>query len=361
MANFNYADFQKYNLFRKPSWRFDRVLQMVDRHPTPGRCAKRDDEFIKKARNFVLRWRGYDDAKEREHELYEEFGGLYFAYEIYERTDEMPETALIMQSRLLARQTPEQVAEAMRCSVDTVEWYERLFFNISDRLDARDWITQHVLLPAAMRSINHNQASDDDDYGILPFKDSTVARPFLDGTLKMFAYFGGTFVVDVLISGFEAGKPCVNQESVAQWFDQGWATTVRRRSHQASMQFEINKYNVMELFAVHTRIIEIERSADSQENQRTTTERHIKAMMDDIPWAVGEDGEKLMAGTEVGMYDEMAAELRDDELLQVSTKRTPDGLKKEMEMLALPAPVKKPMRLGGVKGDELLPPDGDKK
>lgn len=292
-----HEEFEKYNLFRKPDWRIERVLHMLDRYPSPGRCTWRDDEFVKKARKFVSGWRACADLEERRAKLFQDNKGLFFAYQLYENAEEEPEQLYYMQARLLARQTPQEIAAAIGTHPETVEWYERIFFNICDRLDNRDWVTKHVLMPAFTKNQIGVSKSTLDDEPVKPFTDSTVAKPFMDATLKLFAYFGGKYVVDSLIAGFESGKACNSQEDLTKWFDANWAMTVRRRSHQASMQFEINKYNVMELFAVHAQIIQIEKSADNQEepafSYRTTHQG------DDRRYSVGS---RRRRRTPVGWY-----------------------------------------------------------
>lgn len=316
-----YADFQRYNFFRVPSWRWERVLQLVDRMPTPGRCTRRDDDFVRQARNFLLRWKNRDLDIDRE-ELWFDAPGLYYAYQFFLREQNDREGACFLQARLLANQPYVDIAEAMGITADAIRWYEALFFNVGDKLKHRDWITKHVLVPAFKRPA----AVDDDGEGIPAFRDSTVARPFLDGSLKLFSYFGGPLVAEVMISGMRSGNVLASREDSDQWFDKIWSDAVRRRSGMAAMHFEINKYNVMELFAVHTRIMEIEKSTDNQDQQKSAMEKHVLAAINEIPWAAGQDGEDMHRGTVLGRIDDMAAELRDDEILKIASGETLPGL-----------------------------------
>lgn len=353
-----HEEFEKYNLFRTPDWRIARVLEMLDRFPTPGRCTWRDDAIVKQARKFVACWRACADDQERRVKLFAGNKGLFFAYQLHENAENNPEQLLQIQARILARQSYEEIADAAGTHPETVDWYEKVYFNVTDRLDQRDWISKHVLIPAFVRNAGHPAVHDIDGISVKPFTDSTVARPFFDATLKLFAYFGGRHVVDILLNGLPVGKPCRSQDDMEQWFDAGWAVTMRRRSHQAAMQFDVNRYNVMELFAVHTRIIEIEKSADNQASQRSTTERHIKAMLDGIPWAVGDDGERMAQGTALGEFDKAAAELRDDEVLQVAATNGKGNSTSSLEMLpALPAPAKKKPTLDNLGPNSLMPDD----
>jgi len=340
-----YVEYQKYNMFRQPDWRFERVRRLASRHPTPGRITKRDDPYVRKARTFLLRWR-HREPEDRE-ELFVANPGLYYAYEIYERAQEDPQAALLLEARLLTQTPYHDIANACDTIPATVEWYEALFFNVRDKLAARDWITSRVLVPAMIRNFGlldqpHHAQSTDDDNNLPPFpvwSDQVIARPFLDASLKMFAYFGGAVLCDFMIHGFQSGKLLHNADNLAQFLDEHWALTLRARSAQAARTFQINKYNVMELFATHARIIEVEKSEDSLDAKRSAIERHVSALMDEIPWASGDDAAQASSGTPLAIYDESAAELRDDELLLVAGGETPqavDGL----QSLALPAPRK---------------------
>lgn len=346
-----YADFQKYNFFRRPEWRFERVLALVDRNDaTPGRCTKRDDPIVRAARSFVLTWRNGDDEK-REKLLWEN-PGLYYAYDFYKKTGEDADASMYIQARLLARQTPEEIGDIMGVMPEAVRWYADLFFDVIPHLDRRDWITKHVLVPAVMRS-GVKQAVSGDMTAPLA-KDSTVAVPFMDGTVKMFAYFGGKFLVDAMLGGMQAGQPLTRPDDLGNWLDKTISNTVRRRAMQASVTFEINKYNVLELMAVHTRIMEIEKSDESQEQTRSTQERHIKALMDEIPWVAGADGEKVYQEDMgvVGRLDNMAGELRDDELLLLASGRVVPALQDKFPA-QLPPPRREKKSVLGAQDVEL--------
>lgn len=331
------SEYQKFNAFRRPDWRFERVLEIVDRVPSPGRCTRRDDEYVRLARSFVMRWRSKETRAERE-PLYWENPGLFYAYEIFEAAEDEPEPALFIEARLLAKQTPEAIAEAVSTSPDAVEWYERLFFNVSDRLANRDWVTKHVLMPAVTGKSGGPNGIDEP-------KAPAITRRFLDGSLKMFAYFGGEHMVDVMLSGFQHGKPLRSPDDLHEWLDGQWRTTIRRRSAQAALQFDVNKYNVMQLFELHNQIRAIEQSSDGKDQQRNATERHIKAMMDNIPWVSGDAGRAVADDSRAAGLDDGAAEMRDDELILAGAGAPNREALEEVRNLKMPPPSKKKFAL----------------
>lgn len=334
--------YQKYNPFRRPDWRWERVLEITQK-PNGGRSTKRDDAYVRQARSFYVRW--HNREPEDREPLFLENPGLFLAYQMFEMQTADPDHALILQSRLLAGMDYVDIAEAMDTMPQMVEWYEAVFFNVRDKLKKRDWVTRQVLIPAMMRNFglfdsgNKKKDNDGEQVQEKSWQQQIIARPFMDASLKMFSYFGGPVLCEYMIAGFQQGKFCQSPDGLSEWLDGHWAMTLRARSAQAARTFEVNRYNVMTLFETHARIMEIEKSAESLDQKRSTIERHVGALIGELKdvWAVGDD-ESSLEGSEVLKYDTGAAELRDDELLVVASggKVKQDGL----EQLTLPPPRK---------------------
>lgn len=340
-----YAEYQKINPFRTPTWRFDRVLRLLEGHQTPRRCTPRDDADVRAMRRFVLRWNNRNE-EEREKLLWEN-PGLYCAYELYANFLDDPMPALMVQARLLARQSHLEVGKNLGLLPDTVRWYESMFFNVLDRIDQRDWIVSRVLMPSVLRSVGgyrRGGAPEDDNPMVLPLSPGEVrpiAMPFFDASIKIFAYFGGPLLVDHVLHGFKSGHQLASREDADGWYDAQWNSTLRRRSAQAAMQFQINRYNVMELFNIHTRIMELEQSDESQEHKRTSLEKHIRTMLDDLPLLSGDMARRHVKATPLAKFDDSAAELRDDELLRAASGAPME----DAEILSMTMPPTRPTAL----------------
>jgi hypothetical protein len=336
-----YRPFRLQDPFRPPDWRWRRVLEICDPPGGggPRRSSWQDDIWVVKARYFLLRWRACTSDLER-CDLYKKMPSLTMAYRLYERDADEPQ-ALIVQARLLARQTPEVIAQGLGTFPEAIQWYEAIFFNVTPYLDNRDWINSQVLLPAlASRRpfpLTPVAGPGAPPPPAPPLREPPVAQPFLDGSLKYLAYFGGALFVDLLIQGVPAGQPLASLGGLPAWLDQMQGLILRRRSLQAALQFDVNKYNVMQLFELHAKIIEVENSAEAGEARQTEVDRHVKAMIDSIPWAVGEGGRRVVAGTQLEKYDEGSMELRDDEV-QAAARGTLDPRTVEGRPTSLPPP-----------------------
>tara|TARA_R110000824_G_scaffold200954_1_gene385037 strand:- start:3148 stop:3981 length:834 start_codon:yes stop_codon:yes gene_type:complete len=257
--------------------------------------------------------------------------GLFFAYLLHDRTHLEPELRLMVEARLLAGEDHGKIAHEAKTIPETVDWYEKLFFNVSPFLVHHDWVVKHVLLPSSDRFIE-DSADDDSDEEFAPRPSSEVVRPHLDMTLKFFAFFGGPLLCDVMISGFRRDKKITSYEEIPDYFNEQFASQIMRRSAQASGQFEINKYNVMELFATHSRLIEIQSSIEDQDNRHNEFEKHIDAMLSELPWTAGLDGTKTFEHSPIGRFDEGAAELNEEELMLFGSGKQPDSIEGVAEL-----------------------------
>lgn len=335
--------------FRRADWRFNRIIAMCDRVPTPGRCTPRDDEYVRRGRNFLLRYRAYDDDRRKELEYEDE--DLFAAFAVYRAKSaegEEAEQAFTLEARILSGQTDEQIAEQYPFGPRTVDYYESLFFNVRDRLSRRDWLTTQILIPALKRTKGTANAAAASSWQP---QDHAVIKTQMDGSLKFFAYFAGPWVLERMLTGFEYNSRAnTPDEATNGWDERHYIRGIKRKAAQAVNFFEVNKFNVIDVFMTVNQIISIEKSADTQEGQQSKYDMHIKSCMDGLPWTVGtRDPENVKAG--VAKYDDSTSELRDDELLLVSAGDDSPSLK-GIEFIKIPE---------GKPKDEILGPKAKKK
>ena len=316
-----YRDVRLADPFLKPNWRHERVVQMLSCVP-PERCKRYDDSWVKGYKKFLFQWNKGEDNRNK---LMHDNPGLYFAYLLYDRMYVEPEMRQMVEARLLANSSYADIANECKTIPETIQWYERLFFNVKDFLPHHDWILKHVLLPASDRFVSDDPDDDQEDFQ--PTTSQEIVKPHFDLTLKFFAYYGGPLACDVMISGFRRDRRVLSNDDLPEYFHDQFMTQIMRRSAQASGQFEINKYNVMELFHTHSRIIEIQKSTDSSEGRHSELEKHVNAMMSEFPWTVGREGQKLYEGSKLGEYDQLAAEVGPDEVMFIAAGEEPESLK----------------------------------
>lgn len=305
---------------------------MVDQQPFPGRSSRKDDTYIKKLRNFMLRYRAGNKAA-REKLAYENLA-LYFAYQIYERRDDVNyHTALHIESRILSRQSDAEIAAEVCTQPGVVHWYEKLFFHVRDRLNAHDWIVDQVLWPAFDRA----SYTITDTGGEAVVINRPIAEPHFDCTTKFFAYFGGPFLLDHMLTGFTRGATATSREDVSSWYENQYQNRIAQRATQAIQTFALTKFDVIKLFEIHNQLISIRKNANNKEDNKSFLTKAIMAMVGGMQWGVGREGAKLVKGTVIEKFDDGAAELRDEEMMLLGVGEHPSSVE-GVELLCLPEP-----------------------
>jgi len=303
----------------RPDWRHNRVIRMLSTNP-PGRCNRYDDKWIQQYKTFTLLYRKSDESRTK---LLYEMPGLYYAYQLFDSSAKNKDTALIIESRLLAGMSYQQIADLAKTIPETIEWYERLYFNVTEFLSHRDWILTQVLLPAVSRyhDTMYENESDGDIFDKINKKMAVkpIVKSHLDMTLKHFSYFGGPYVCDMMISGFSEVKHVTSEDKVPDFINEQFVKTLTRRSLQAVTKFDINQYNVLEVFALHGKIIEVLKEDKSKSDKLTSIEKQFQCFLTDLPWATGIKAKEMYEGKAISEHDNAAYEINAEEALVVGS------------------------------------------
>lgn len=251
--------------------------------------------------------------------LFPKYPGLFAAHLFHHQPDK--EWRWLLQARILSGENDEQVARRMSTLPSAVKWYERIFFNVRDRLDASDYITKQVIGKMEERSTSAREGRLTDFHEQMSY--------------KLFGYFGGPIILDIIFSGFTRVPMPDRADRTDQWMDSTMQSLVRRKATSAARHLEINKYNIMPLLDLNMRIIE---AAKDSGGSVTEYERNIQTVMDTIPWELSEARVKRMERTgEQVPFETTAIEPRADELLQLAVGKVPRKLLQDRKLRILPA------------------------
>lgn len=297
------ADQFRFDPDSEPDWRFARVLTMVAHEPRALRCKMYDDEYIREMRKFMLLYQPRNS--EARMSLYVQFPGPFHAMRIHESIS--PELSLYVQCRILAKQSDEEIAARVGTTPDAIFWYEKIFYDVRDRLDNWDWIIRHVLGPAQIRNL------------------SNVEYPF-----KLFAFFGGPEVLDFLISGFRGIDRPQTAGDVDRFIADSVVSGVWRRAAMAVNAFSINKFNVMPLLDLCRQIRADSRGMDDMTSENDSMFSAVRETLQGIEFLKGDRAIEALSRTTSDLlrFDESAVDLRDHELYAVAT-----GKAEELEHL----------------------------
>ncbi len=175
---FSYPELQKQSCFRTPDWRWRRACSLVD----GGRnfCRSRDDEETGRAVYFLrdLR-RGLRPSSKAD--LLRRSSDIHAAQQLHE---EGGTARLVIQARVLAGQSSDEIAKLTCLTPSVIDTYEALFFHCREFLGFRDWIAFSAIGNA--------------------FRDGSKPDPGV--VLKSFAYRGGPMVLEAVLPYLAGGK-----------------------------------------------------------------------------------------------------------------------------------------------------------
>jgi hypothetical protein len=164
---------------RPPNWRFEKARALRQSKREPSRCL--DDNYIATIMEFqdIMERVGNDEWARLA--LFERYPDITQAVLTHATGNENGRaTRWDLEARLLAdNATFEDISERLCISVGAITWYERLFYNVRDRLKAMSWVAHHAL------GAKIHMGLGDQDYGLV---------------WKILGYCGGMLMVDDVVT-----------------------------------------------------------------------------------------------------------------------------------------------------------------
>lgn len=300
---------------RSTRWRYERVREILDTRPVRGTRYLpgwiKDDKIIVEAYKFLYDWDqlGHTETNQRRLQakreaMYSVNPELYLAHDVAFAADG-ERLRYEVEARILAGQSDTDIAHEVCGLAGMVDWYEKLFFNVRDRLRNRGYIVSRVICPSITEPNWENLT--------------------LDLTGKFFGYFAGPTVLDVILHGYDnsAFTPS-SGEDTGGFFEVHWGTQFRRRSAEAVNSFEYNKYNVVELFEIHTRLLDLAQKTKKDVGELNVMEQAVDIMLHSFNYSTGSRLENALVDSPLKPYIGQAGELRASEMMQIVAGDVPD-------------------------------------
>jgi hypothetical protein len=231
-----HAKFFENNPFRRPQWRADRVLQLVEHRPAPLRPRIFDDHYVRVYRRFLLLYLAAGADENQRYAASMERPEVYHAHMLRYHPD--TEWRQILEARILTQEPLSEIAKRFLTSDKAIELYEALFFNIRDRLNCRDWIAKQIIGPREC---------------LVPSRHGTLTEDQRGFLYRLFAYHGGPLALDALIAGLSPDKLPPSRQDLAGWFDDALVQLVRSRAVAAAGVLDVDRNNVLHLLKLALR------------------------------------------------------------------------------------------------------------
>lgn len=281
------------NPLRAPDWRWERARIIRETGKNVGVRTK-EDEWTKSAIKFQKDLFGCKDDFAR-YNLIEKYPQIYFAYLLHGVDDKKQLMRSEVEARILADESFEDIAERCGCEVETINLFEKLFFNVTDKLKNTTYILHQVMGPAIHRGMYEK------DHDLL---------------WKLYGYFCGGNVVDALTSTFTSKSKPETPEQIDALFVDDTRATMRRKAALAARSVGINEYTQLRILEIYAQFMEIEKDSASGGGGESLILENIKTMMNALPWSTGVEAKKSKSKM-ITFYDNQSAELRSDEILTI--------------------------------------------
>jgi hypothetical protein len=222
---------------RCPHWRLDRVVQMTSHRPSPLRPGPYDDHYVRIYRRVLLALTaaGMDDSSREE--VFRANPDICHAHELHYSLD--IERRQILEARLLTNETLEGIALGFGTSARTIDYFEKLFFNIRDRMQCRDWILKAAIIGPRRRYRDSKKGAMTDEQ-----------RGYV---YRLFGFYGGPLVLDAVISGIGSQAVPRRPEDVEGWFQDELQQIVRISAAAAAAVVPFNERNMMRIMKMALR------------------------------------------------------------------------------------------------------------
>jgi len=241
-AKLSLSDLDRFDLDQKPAWRYERVLASIG-PVRPPRHLTHGDRYVRRMREWLLRLRGAGDAAARER-LAVDFAGPAGAMKIHNEADAI--LRLRVEAGILARESDAAIAEKEVITPESVDWYEKVYFNVRDRIDASDWIVRQVLE-----------------------RQPGGAYPTDEHALKAFAYFCGRAAFEYLLSGFHSKSHPADPAELGSTLDEAISNRTMINAAMAVSRFDLRPPDHLRVLRNSLRALKDARKREKNETDGT--------------------------------------------------------------------------------------------
>jgi len=262
-ATLTIQDYQKTNPCRTAAWRHDHVVKLLEARPRPRQPSRlHDDSFIHKYHDFLLRYQRAASEEVRR-ALFADYKPIWLAHSFYMNAD--CEGRALLEARYLSRESDERIAERTGFLADAIAWYEKLFFNVRDRLDARDWVVKTIRDTAGRRRRG---------------SDALLSEREIGQFYRLLGYFGGPLILDHAIGALSARPPRQGSE-VDDWFNDELHSCIRQLAVLSVTEVALS--NAIHLFRVH---IKLSKGRTMRSKPALSIKKNLKHFWENLPWAI---------------------------------------------------------------------------
>jgi hypothetical protein len=302
-------DFSALNPYREPAWRWQRANRLATTGSRLNR--RRDDIWVSKAAAFCNAQLAAD-TEQKVAELIRKYPAMYVAWlfwnagaenEIFTRGE--------IEARILAGQPFAEIAVRHCVMPEAIAAYEKVFFNVADRLHNRSYIIHQVIGPVAQTGL-------------------TPREPVV--LWKLYGYYCGPLAIDMMVELFPDPIRPSRRTDLKSFCGAMLTQTLARKALISAQTIRANgSHEQLELIEKFLRMMEVEAATGNGDGGSSTGfVSNVEAMLGAVPWSVGQQAHARLqseAITVMATMDANGIEMSPSELMTLSVDgQAPDPL-----------------------------------
>lgn len=285
------------NPLRSPDWRWQRGMELYERRDDASAPSRKRDgvsgfAWINKARMYLEAYHA-DPSELGRARLAERASDIFWAHWIWQSPTN--NTRHIMEAYILAGSDDATIADRCGMGADSVRAYEALFFNVREKRTHQSYIVECVLGPTIHHAVS------------------------VESLWKLYGYFLGPHMVDVLQSKFVNPSQCTSRDAVSASLMDDAVSSLKLKAAVAAKTLNVSQHTQLAILDIFTKFVEIERTTDSAGRASDQLMDHISHIMGALSFTVGAQPQRPGASqTALDVIDASAVEPTYEETMQLA-------------------------------------------
>ena len=264
----------RYNPNLSPSWRYERVIRLIDNNePLHPRF---DDAFIRRYRKYRIESlkvnKKRSDPMIRNCALGEQYEAMWCADSIFlDRNEDRSRWQI--DAMILARIPYNVIADSAGVDPAAISLYEKIFFNVEERINAKRYIGAVVLQNCYMSGLAHRTH---------------------ELTAKYFGYFGGPLLLSLVLDAEHEGYTIPEEpHEVDRYLDNLFKTRLRTTSVVGAQFLEPTNFNFRPLIEGYTSLLSLAYKENSNQGDDNIINQAIEIFANAHPMPKGDEASRM--------------------------------------------------------------------
>jgi hypothetical protein len=202
-------------------------MQLMERRQRPRQF---DDRYVRTYWRFLNDYLAASGNDQRLQSVELDWPDAFVAHKLHFHPDQ--EWRNLLQARILTREPFDAIAHRFDVPASAINCYEKLFFNVCDRLNCRDWIAKIVRGEPGGRDSNR--------HGVMTEQQRAMVY-------RGFGFYGGPLVLDAIVAALSPKGISTTMSNGAAWCDEALWQATRCKAAMAVCALEFDQNNAMQM------------------------------------------------------------------------------------------------------------------